>query len=625
MSTKLGTPIADFETQLATQIDPGDTGGTLQSYTDDDSVTLPNGKYFFTLDIGNSYKEHVVCDLTAGVMSNIKSISRQGVQTTGAARRHRIGASVTITDWAHIKYMNDLLAGTTQLNASVPLAYDGVATLTPGSNQLATVLYADALAIAGSPDATTTQKGIQKISVAPVSPTSPISVGDNDPRVPTQSENDAMVGTSGTPSSSNKFVTNDDTSATRSANKVVRYDSGAKLSSDNLITSYPLGESFTGATTPQPAVVINDIVQPLFDGLSTFGAAASPSLSSKIVPQQNVSIASIVTQLYRGTDPSTNLTIEIQTDNAGVPSNTPVTNGTSNTVASSTLKNTEFRLFNFTFATPPVLVAGTTYHVVFKTSATNANQITVPTLTNAKKYANYSGASYNGSAWSANQPIPYFEIIPSAAGSFSLWRADGDGVEPLQNYTGICTTTGSAGATGTLVRSGAIGGFTSLALNAEYYVSNTIGTLTLNKNEGQFAGIAVSATELVVPLTKVRPRNSNYYLSFIVSNEASNPWYSAIFYAYEDGFFTFNATATVKNSSAATITAGSMNTYVNATSPAASGIGVGFLGTAGTNGDHLGTINVQAKRGERFQLSQGNAGGGGNSPTITSIYFQPLN
>lgn len=43
-------------------------------------------------------------------------------------------------------------------------------------------------------DASTTVKGITKLSTAPVSPTSPISVGDNDTRVPTQSENDALVG-----------------------------------------------------------------------------------------------------------------------------------------------------------------------------------------------------------------------------------------------------------------------------------------------------------------------------------------------------------------------------------------------------------------------------------------------
>jgi hypothetical protein len=60
-------------------------------------------------------------------------------------------------------------------------------------------------------DASTTFKGVSKLTVAPVSAGTPIAVGDNDPRVPTQGENDALVGSVGTPSSSNKFLTQADT------------------------------------------------------------------------------------------------------------------------------------------------------------------------------------------------------------------------------------------------------------------------------------------------------------------------------------------------------------------------------------------------------------------------------
>lgn len=59
-------------------------------------------------------------------------------------------------------------------------------------------------------DASTTTKGILKTSVAPASATDPIAVGDNDGRVPTPGENDALVGTNGTPGSGNKYVTDSD-------------------------------------------------------------------------------------------------------------------------------------------------------------------------------------------------------------------------------------------------------------------------------------------------------------------------------------------------------------------------------------------------------------------------------
>jgi hypothetical protein len=52
--------------------------------------------------------------------------------------------------------------------------------------------------------------GLSALSVAPASPTLPVAVGTNDPRVPTQAENNALVGTTGTPSSSNKYVTDAD-------------------------------------------------------------------------------------------------------------------------------------------------------------------------------------------------------------------------------------------------------------------------------------------------------------------------------------------------------------------------------------------------------------------------------
>ncbi len=64
-----------------------------------------------------------------------------------------------------------------------------------------------ALEEAGVSAATTAKLGSVKMSVVPVDAASPIAVGDNDTRVPSQSENDALTGTSGTPSSTNEYVT----------------------------------------------------------------------------------------------------------------------------------------------------------------------------------------------------------------------------------------------------------------------------------------------------------------------------------------------------------------------------------------------------------------------------------
>lgn len=136
----LGKIAADFETSLAVKMAIGATTGTLQSPTDSDGVALPTGRYFFTIDRNNSAKEYISCTLTGTALTNIKTISRQGVETSGTVREHRVGANVIISDFAHIKKINDLLDGTTNLDSTNPLEYDGTAVIT-SDNMLATRAY----------------------------------------------------------------------------------------------------------------------------------------------------------------------------------------------------------------------------------------------------------------------------------------------------------------------------------------------------------------------------------------------------------------------------------------------------------------------------------------------------
>jgi len=245
MATELAKIIADFQTSLATKIDIGASTGTLLSSTDDDGNTIPNGRYFFTIDGDNSQKEHISCELnsTTKAMTSIKSVSRQGVETANAVREHRVGATIIITDFAHIKKINDLLNGTTDLDADNPLLYDAEPSIT-NDEELATKKYMDDLANVGAPNASTTVKGITKMSVAPASATNPIAVGDNDPRVPTTDENNALVGT-GTPSSANVYVTEDDPNLTNN----VKLTGAQTVAGIKTFSSLPI----LPATTPTTA------------------------------------------------------------------------------------------------------------------------------------------------------------------------------------------------------------------------------------------------------------------------------------------------------------------------------------------------------------------------------------
>jgi microcystin-dependent protein len=95
--------IADFEVQLATAIAVGATSFSLSSATDDDGVAIPAGLYYFTVDNGASNKEYLAGTVSGTSVTGVVNVSRQGVETSGAVRAHRVGASVIMTDFATYK------------------------------------------------------------------------------------------------------------------------------------------------------------------------------------------------------------------------------------------------------------------------------------------------------------------------------------------------------------------------------------------------------------------------------------------------------------------------------------------------------------------------------------------
>ncbi len=204
-----------FETSLATPITSTATSMTLTANAIRGGGAV-SGYSCFTVDEGSAQAE-VICGTVSG--TTVSSLTRgvsysDGVTSvSGNKFAHRRGANVKITDFPIVQILKAQNNG--DATFANPLKYEsGIAPL--AADDLTDKEYVDGVAIAGAPDASTTVKGIGKTSVAPVSSTNPIFVGDNDGRVPTQSENDALVGTSGTPSTSNKYVTNDDTTGTGS-------------------------------------------------------------------------------------------------------------------------------------------------------------------------------------------------------------------------------------------------------------------------------------------------------------------------------------------------------------------------------------------------------------------------
>jgi len=137
---KIPLAYADVELQLAAAISIGDTSITLSSANDDDGNALPAGKYCFTVDNGSSNKEYLLGQLNGTNLTSVVSVSRQGVESSGAARAHRVGAPAILSDFAAIQRVVDILRGQETVDGANPISYDAEPTLTD-RKELATVAY----------------------------------------------------------------------------------------------------------------------------------------------------------------------------------------------------------------------------------------------------------------------------------------------------------------------------------------------------------------------------------------------------------------------------------------------------------------------------------------------------
>lgn len=127
----------------------------------------------------------------------------------------------------------------------------------------ATKEYVDGVATAGAPNASTSTKGIGRVSVAPADPTIPIFVGTNDPRVPsadlsglTQNMVNAIEA-GNAPTALNPFVTFADTSLLAAANKIPIANATGKI--DPAYIQNFAGDGSDGALTSASGVTNIDL------------------------------------------------------------------------------------------------------------------------------------------------------------------------------------------------------------------------------------------------------------------------------------------------------------------------------------------------------------------------------
>jgi len=605
------TSFTDIYGNVLTMTDFGDTGYiTLEPDTTNEEAAT------FTGVVANANNTYTL----TGVKTNLAKSPY--TETSGLVRAHSGGTKVVVTD--NVAFWNTF-GNTANTNTwadtqtfSVPAVQATDPTL---STQVANKSYVDGVAIAGAPKATDSVYGITKLSVAAVSPTAPIAVGDNDGRVPSQTENDALVGTSGTPSTTNKYVTNDDTATTATASKVARRGASGEVTvpttpsastdaasksyvdSKSSILSIPLGESFTGATTPQSAFIANDLFQPIMAGSSWVGRTtldnvALNKFALKITPRSTVTSSSIITMLGKVGAPADNILITVQADSAGSPSGSAITNGTSNNVAGGGLSTTSKTYTTFTFASAFTLTAGTSYWIVFQRSGATSDSDYYAIATNkstADDYASFDGKYSDGAGttWTASA-LAYVKIIPSSgSGSFSLWQSDANASGNFnKQFHGFVTTTGSAGAAGSITIAGLVSGFSSLLAYTDYYVSTTKGSTSIT-NAGIYVGQAQSATTIFVP-----DRKRSVWLNYGSWSGISTDTLLGSFEVPCDGIFMF------ANQSAVTAV-GEASVRVSDDSAGSNPVTYWYT-DSGTNGRR--TLTVPMRKGQFIELLSRAAG-----------------
>jgi len=161
MANVIPKTCANLETSLATAISSSAASLTAASITTDDGVVLPSGTYGITVDQGTNQQEHMIVSFagtTAGTIITRGVSVIDGTTNIPALQfAHARGASIKFTDHPVLIRILRVIQGTDTLDSK--LSYTSHPTFS-SNTELIDKKYADDLAIAGAPDASTIVKGI---------------------------------------------------------------------------------------------------------------------------------------------------------------------------------------------------------------------------------------------------------------------------------------------------------------------------------------------------------------------------------------------------------------------------------------------------------------------------------
>ena len=317
----------------------------------------------------------------------------------------------------------------------------------------------------------------------------------------TENQQDALVGSSGTPGPANTYITEEDTSDAAASGKIVRAIGTAlpALDGSNLTGIVTFATITAGeALTALDAVVIGD--NSTEQMVSLGGTASSESVNSTVRVAQLVTTASDTLTISAvdvklstgGGSGTTEVTVGIYADSAGVPTGSVL--GTVTRSLGITASTVDY---TFTFTTPISVSASTNYHIVVYRSGTSQ---TTYLQRNDTGSLGTTKSTNSGSSFSAINGALYIIVYDVNHVPGSIYRADASTNNVRANtFIGFVEASVISGDPAVVTSGAVINFLTGLTAGSLYYLSDTTGQIsTTNGSQSRLIGRALTATKLLI-------------------------------------------------------------------------------------------------------------------------------
>mgnify|MGYP001584284911 FL=1 len=247
--------VALFETSLQASVTSTATSITMVKGTDKRGTTL-SGTIGYVIDEGTASEEFIICSTSGTALTScLRGIDVQDGETEVTALQftHRRGASIKITNFPQLALLSRISNG--QESFPNQLYYSSAFSQSAASTSaIVHKSYVDGLVIAGAPDASLTVKGISELAtVAQIN--AGTGMGDDTTArlfinpsylassnystfLPTTKQKDALAGSLGTPSTTNRYITMQEVSSSSFSTTASRSDWIIRSDGDSLPTLY---------------------------------------------------------------------------------------------------------------------------------------------------------------------------------------------------------------------------------------------------------------------------------------------------------------------------------------------------------------------------------------------------